>query len=491
MACARCGATTGAGGASGSRCPVCGYDPDARDRRAIIRRIAPPAEASEADRPPVPIHLPPTIAPGDIPGLSDYEQVRLEGRCQEAEIALHRGDDETARQALRRALEVTTLADTVWLFLAGLAANAADQRDHLEHALACNPTNQRALEALAALDGRLEPVADSGRRLAPGEVTTRPVNCPRCGGALDFDASDAQVVCRSCGYDVLHAADVGRQAGQTALAMGLLVRKQQARAWQIGSRWLRCGTCGAITTLSRATLTTTCRFCDSHQLVQEGVNLRFEQPDSILPFALEAAQADAAVRDHLRGGLRKLTRLFAAPVERIDLQDSFLPCWVFDAEMSVSWSWSHAPDHGQHPVLLGDVLHYAGESLPRAAVERLGPFDLLRSVDYDPRLLATVPAALYSVDVDRASLDVRPRLVRLAERQARPGLQARRPSRGYGGLMGEDRDPGTLRLHATTRSLGYRLALLPVWIAHVVEANGRSWRALVNGQSGAVAPLDG
>lgn len=555
MDCPRCGAAMETGSAARSRCPVCGFEPaadgrgtiiplrrspvaSARRKRSVIRPIAPPPDTitRTVDPPaetrrsvirpiqPPPEHAPaepsarapepepvPAPQPADVPGnpividlpnrikihdtsrLMPRQRVRFEGRVKDAEFALLRDDPAAARSALRSALDVYDLSDSLWLFLAGLAETRAEQREYLEEALACNPQNQIAIEALLRLDGRLSLAdrapADDGS-LAADEIAGRRMMCPRCGGSLSYNVREKLVACYSCGHRIVDADDLARTRPGTLLQVGLVKRKRAARPWNIGGRWLRCTSCGAITTLSRLTLTTACRFCDSHHIVQEGANLPFEQPDVIVPFSVDERTAQDNVRQHLSSGLRLITRLFADAVEHIELRGVYLPFWIFDAIMDVKWSWSNAPDHGMQPVLLDDVLQFAADTPDARLLQRLEPFDVRRGVDYDPRLLANIPAELYLRDVDRASLDVRTRLTRDAERHARPALTLRRPS-GYGsqyGAFGSDseRNPGRLKLKATTRSLTYRFGLLPVWFGRMVEADGDTQPVLVNGQTGKV-----
>ncbi len=481
------------------QCTSCGFrlfedslaaDPPARDPTPSDppqpRQPPPPKKKPATRRPPVPIDLPGGMDLSYIPADSDFERVRVRGRCYDAMHALARGDRAAARRALRAALDLSPEFDQPWLFLAALAEDADEQRECLEHVLACNPANPIAQQALLRLEGRpaAEPPAPPpNRQLEPGQVAGERLACPQCGGRLRYDEATRVVACHFCGYRVLDASRLPRSGVQSTLIEGILRRKQQGTGWDIGGRWFRCTECGAITTLSRHTMTSSCRFCHSRHVLQESSRLVLEQPDLIVPFIVGEDAAREAIAHRLRSGLRWLTRFFADDIARVELHGVYLPFWVFDADMIVHWSWSNAPDRGEHPVLLSDVLHPASRTLPRRLVERSEPYDLRRGVDYDPRLLAVHPAELYSVDVVRASLDVRPRLSRLARRQAETGLRIRRPSRGYGG----DDDPGSLRMHASAQFLTYRLALLPVWLARLVEEDGDTQQALVNGQTGKAA----
>lgn len=492
MQCPRCGADLLELDAETFHCLMCGFDlqqsvtaqPPADRAAAVIQPITPKPIT------PVEIDLPPTIYLTNVERLNERTIMRVEGRCQEAVIALDRGNREAARHALRTAAELAPLAENIWLFMAAIAPTVEEQRDLLEHVLARNPAHSLAIEALVKLDGRLNRVEQvTAKPLEAGQVAAQRLVCPHCGGNLGYDIGQKEVQCRFCGQRILDADEMDRAGLQTALQVGLLRHKVQAQAWKIGQRWLRCGECGAITTLSQRTLTSTCRFCDSRHVLQESVNQRFEQPEFIIPMGIDERQAHALVQAKLKAGLRRIATFFLDAVERIELQGVYLPFWVFDAEMTVSWSWTRARDHGQHPILLGNVLHFAGKQLDHDLLRHIEPFDMARNVTYDPRLLATFPAELYQIDVDRASFDVRPRLTELAEKRAHPSLSARRPRGGQMNAWGNqtDNDPGYLRMNASTRYMSYQLGLFPVWIGRLIETDGDMRQVVVNGQTGEVA----
>jgi DNA-directed RNA polymerase subunit RPC12/RpoP len=480
------------------RCPACGFrlfQDSLTDQRPVCHeevRPAPPAKrpSSPGKRPPVPISAPGGLNTQNLPALGEFEAVRMAGRCQEAMYCLARGDQDGARRALRLALEISADFPEAWLMLAGLAEDADEQRVCLEHVIASDPGNPVAIEALARLDGRLTdaapaPAAPTGHA-ETGPVAGRRIVCPQCGGALEYQLRAREVVCHFCGHHILNLAEMPRSDRHETLVEGLVRRKGQSVEWNIGARWVRCAECGAITTLAQRTLSDVCRFCGSQQVLQESVSLHFEQPDLIVPFAIDEAGARDSIQRALRSGLRMITRFFADAIEQVEVAGIYLPFWVFDADMIVHWSWTNAPDRGEHPILLSDVPYLAASGLSRTLCDKIEPFDLRQGADYDPRLLAAFPAQLYDLDVAQASIDVRTKLSRQAQDRARLSLEAHRPSRGYGGY-GKDDDPGSLRTHASTQFITYRLALLPVWIARLTEEDGDIRIALVNGQNGRAA----
>ncbi len=459
------------------RCPACGFRPDTANGTEY------PADAPP--RPPLVFPPPPGLDLDDLPAtLDDFTRVRLRGRLQDVMWALARGNRDEIRRKLEAVLEISDEHADTWLHLAALAADADEQRRCLEQVIALKPGHPLAMRLLAELDGALQPEEPlrPAANLAPGQLPTERLVCPQCGGQLSYNEAERLVYCRFCGYRIVDADDLGRTDRHETVLEGNLRRKTAAREWHIGPRWLRCQSCGAVTTLAPTTLTTTCRFCQSQHLVQESVSHTFEQPDVIVPFALGQAEARQAVEEYLRSGLRRITRFFADDVARIDLQGSYLPFWVFDADMIVNWSWTRAAARGQHPVLLSDILHAAVPTPPPALLRQLEPYNLRRGVDYDPRLLADFPAQIYATDMTQASLDVRPHLTREALHRAGSSLRLRRP-RG----TGHNDDPGSLQMSAYTQFMTYRLALLPVWVGQLVEVDGDTQLVLVNGQTGRVA----
>lgn len=127
-----------------------------------------------------------------------------------------------------------------------------------------------------------------------------------------------------------------------------------------------------------------------------------------------------------------------------------------------------------------NVPYFAGKSLSRPMLDEIEPFDLTKSVDYDPRLLAVFPALLYDIEPIQASIDVRTKLSQIAMNRARVSIEVRRPTKSYE----QDSKVGQLNMFAAANYITYRLALLPVWVGRLTEENGESRPVMVNGQTG-------
>lgn len=433
-------------------------------------------------RPPIPMDLPKIISHAALLNLPEVTRIRIRGYCTEGINAIERGDRRNAIKAFRTAVELENNFAEAWYMLAGLMSDINAQRRCIERVLANQPHHSAAQNILMQINGAKQGSSKKTAAQALRDAVEQELKCPHCNGRLEFLEKTQEVRCVFCAATAVSMDELERTGKQTTLAEGMLKRKSRPTDWHIGTRTLHCKSCGASTTLTRQTMTNTCRFCQSRTVTVAGVSHHYEQPDLIVPFLTEEHQIQAAIQNKLKSGIRRFTRFFADAIQDIVVAPIYLPFWVFDAEMAVSWSWTNAPDRGVHPILLGDELFFAGTHLPTKLVEAVEPYDLTQGADYDARLLAEHPAELYEIDVDRASIDVRPRLGKVAQKKARISIQIRKPSGGYG----SDDGAGRLRMNPTTKFLTYRLALLPVWVGRLTEVDG-DWRTIVvNGQTGNV-----
>jgi DNA-directed RNA polymerase subunit RPC12/RpoP len=439
----------------------------------------PPAESDSPVEPPLPIDLPtmPSFISLSKPHISVQVRDRVRAIAYDAVDALKRGDRKLARKKFVQAVQIEDDFSDGWFFLAGLVDTREKQRFCLEHVLVNEPMHAAAQALMQQIRGDTAPSAAA--KSPPGAAET--IQCPSCGGTLELAEAQGQIRCQFCNHVILNVQELTRSGHQQTISAGLLKRQHRPDNWNIGQRKFVCQACGAETTAARQTLTNACRFCQSQQVAVVGLTGEYEQPDVVVPFAMDEQEAIEAVSQGLKSGIRRFTRFFAGEIRGVWLQGAYLPFWVFDADMHVKWWWTDADARGENTELPADVLWYAGPksvmSLKHAL--KLEPFALRQAKDYDSRLLVEYPAQLYTVDVDQASLDVRGRLCKIAEGNVEQRQRSQRP-RGHGS---ED-DPGQLEVRATTRFLTYRLALLPVWFGRIQEARGAFRSILVNGQTG-------
>jgi hypothetical protein len=129
------------------------------------------------------------------------------------------------------------------------------------------------------------------------------------------------------------------------------------------------------------------------------------------------------------------------------------------------------PVAGRVARFFDDVLVLASRSLPQGYTQALEPWDLTRLVPYAPELLAGFRAEGYTVGIEDGMAEARGHMDRMIERDVRFDI-------------GGDRQ----EIHAIETEVSavtFKHILLPVWAA-AYRYRGRSYRFVVNGQTGTV-----
>ncbi|MBL8165154.1 MAG: hypothetical protein JNJ61_24445 [Anaerolineae bacterium] len=426
---------------------------------------------------------------------ADKVNIRAIVLFQTAHDHLYAGDKVSARQALHQAIEIQRDFLDAHLWLARIADDDAERREHLSSVLAYDPTNLEAMRMMLVLNGHLtseqaERSQTEGMpvlRSADSPVSTQTVilRCPKCQGDMTADETTGRVVCAFCGHS---APAPGRSsAAPEILVAALLKRRAEAIRWVVGERILHCNACGAERTLSASTLSARCVFCGSNHVIEQDALGSFEQPDGIVPFAITRDQAGEFIKERLRSMTERLKGWFNDnKVVQGNLNGFYLPFWVFDVVVEVSRTrieskpsnerlrMTTMPPYQQTKQIdaLYDVEVAGFQSPPSEMNAQLGDYDLSTLLAYDPQMLARYPAQIYTIDFDRAALEARGRVAQVMRQR----YQRSEPAQ----------DGVSVHVFSNVQQMTFRLVLLPVWIATLVEADRDRRIALVNGQTGKV-----
>jgi DNA-directed RNA polymerase subunit M/transcription elongation factor TFIIS len=410
---------------------------------------------------------------------------------------LHQGNREEAFKAFRRAADLQSDFTDAYLWMAQLTDDPKTKRDYLETVLAYDPGNLEGTRLLMVLDGRMTPEQaartyhDNDPELraadAPVKTETTALLCPVCHGQLTVDEANGRVTCRFCGYDgtMQSKSELVVPDNIELLSVALLERKAQSVKWVIGERLLHCNQCGAERTIPARKLSEICPFCGSNHVIVKDALDSFEQPDALIPFKVTAEEAAEHIKESLKGISERFKGFFDSnKVARAKLDGVYLPFWAFDALVEVTKTTidNRMAEYGGQPRnpytsvtttdAQNDVLICGVISPPPDLTAKLGNYDLDTLVPYQPKLLAKHPAELYSIDFDKASLDVRS----IVGRNMRERHHTRTTSSEV-----------QVNIFSSIRQMSFRLLLLPVWVATLTEVDGDLRTALVNGQTGQVA----
>ncbi len=339
-------------------------------------------------------------------------------------------------------------------------------------------------------------------------ATGRDFPCPTCGApAMTFDATSGGLVCPYCGHrEAVDAA--GPAPSERALEAGAALSRRDgasvasgdAHGFGVDVRTTECQTCGARVSFAGVDIATRCDFCGSTQVLEQASNRHLIRPESLVPFAVDAAAAGQLFRRWLAGlwfrpgDLKKRATLG-------EIAGVYVPYWTFDAAAESRWQaeaghryvttevvrrvvqgkeqlveqqvqkirWE--PAAGHRADRYDDVLVVASRGLPKRIADGLRTFDTQRLQPYDPRFLAGWRAEEYAVGLEDGWREAEGRVRR--EQEARCARDV--PGDTHRGLRVETRLGGRT----------YKHVLLPLWIA-TYRYGEKPYRFLVNGQTGEV-----
>ena len=410
-------------------------------------------------------------------------------------LAVKEGRLAEAREYLLKAVEIDDEHSDAWLWLSATTEDPAEQKKYLEWALAANPANPEARRGLAMLQGRLNPkeVLAPGTEVAP----RRPVGpepaaaqhtfiCPECGGIMRFHPHIVDLICERCGYVQVVEETPAKEVEQV---LDLTLPTEKGHRWAEAQRRMVCQQCSATTIFPVGQTSAECPFCGSTVLIAAREDVEILPPQAVIPMALEADEVKKTMRKWLGAG-------FFAPDDLAklarggNLRPAYVPFWVFEATLTGKWQAYVAEGSGryknwvwqtgEHIFFFADELQPGTKVMPADLLAKAEPFDFEKLVEYKPEYLAGWPAATYDVPLAQASLNAREKMAAKAKKQllykAAPGKPVR-------------------DLQVTTSDIGgvtYKQVLLPLWIASYAYL-GKSYRVLINGQTGKVAgdkPID-
>lgn len=326
---------------------------------------------------------------------------------------------------------------------------------------------------------------------APAERHRFP--CRQCGAQLRFTPGETRLTCQYCGFaqDIPYS-DADRSAALEALDLREALANHLPASAIEETRVLNCDTCGAQVEFDPAEHARQCPFCASPVVADTGTH-RHIKPQAVLPFRLSERDAHEAMNSWLK-------RLWFAPTElktyaRSDrkLDGLYVPYWAFDAFTRAQYAGERGDAYYETRTVNGkqqrvrkirwrrvrgrverqfrDVLALASRSLPPRYTRGLEPWLLADLAPYEPSYLSGFRAEGYTVDLPEGHIEALQRMEEVIRQDVR---------RDIGG--------DEQRIHALETDRAdekFKHLLLPIWLA-AYRYRGKSYRFIVNGQSGKV-----
>lgn len=318
--------------------------------------------------------------------------------------------------------------------------------------------------------------------------------CPGCGAGLEWSPGAGDLTCPYCGHR--HADESLKvEFEPTKHPFSELAGYQGHAVWGGGSKEIDCGSCGASFEVDAISETTQCPFCGSNHVNPHQAGVALLAPDAVLPFAIERDDAIRLFRAWLVGlWFRPSALKNMASFGRIS--GSYVPVWSYDAETESSWTaergdnytvqeeyrdekgqtqtrsvthtrWSFAA--GSHSGAWENVMINASKAINQELLDGLVPYNTNRSRAYDARLLQGFAAERYQLGPAPAFEE--------AKKKIDAWIRA-----ACAKMVGGDTQRN-LVVRTEYTDPRFALLLTPIWIA-AYEFNGKSYRFLVNGQTG-------
>ncbi len=313
---------------------------------------------------------------------------------------------------------------------------------------------------------------------------------------MRFDPGQDKMICDHCGNETPLGGSRPAIAPIRELDFRAAIEARLPEAEIETTRVTQCPNCGAEVELGADTHATECPFCATPVVTDTGDH-RHIKPRAVMPFVLAEPEARAAMTDWLGslwfapGGLSEYAR------KGRRMQGIYVPFWTFDADTKSAYRGERGtvyyesrtvmrdgkrqtvqvqkvrwtPRSGRVARFFDDVLVLASRSLPKRFTDALQPWDLSALVPYAPEYLAGFRAEGYQVQLEEGFTEARAHMDRVIERDVRFDI-------------GGDRQ----RIHGIETQIAdvtFKHILLPVWLA-AYKYNGKTYRFVVNGQSGRV-----
>lgn len=309
--------------------------------------------------------------------------------------------------------------------------------------------------------------------------------CIECGASRAYDMGAGNLTCTHCGHyeSPTHSAQNPRVE---KLEFTLENMERAAEGWGVARKELACQNCGGHTVLAPQTLTHTCPFCHSHNVIQQQAPQDVLRPRWLIPMKVTVQEGGTLLRKWA-GNSWLLPKDLSEIVANADLSLMYLPYWVFDSETYAKWQamvgyeytsnqgklvtrWTW--ESGEINTPYSDLLVSGSAHIQEDELAKIGTYQLSELVPYSPAYQAGAHAQAYEVSLDQAWTTIRQKIRTITHQKCRdqPGSEKVR----------------NFRMVLDFKHESWAYVLLPILIGSY-EYEGKPFQVLINGQTGTIA----
>jgi LSD1 subclass zinc finger protein len=321
--------------------------------------------------------------------------------------------------------------------------------------------------------------------------------CKQCGALLTYAPGSDSLKCPYCG--ALNEIDASKKPVEE-LDYNAYLSQLAAQADTVETLNVKCGGCGAISSLPPGTASGVCPFC-GQPIVAQAMSTRTIKPEALLTFSIKREQAQQAFRQWL-SSLWFAPSELATCAEKGKIDGCYVPAWTYDCDTTSRYAGERGEDYTETETYtemvngqpetrtrevtktrwwpasgvvqdrFDDVLVLASNSLPPRCRDHLEPWDLKSLVPYQDEFLSGFVAEMYQVDLHGGFEEAK-------------GIMAGTIRRSVESDIGGDHQR-IFSVNTDYRDITFKHILLPLWIS-AYSLRGKSYRFLVNARTGKVA----
>lgn len=323
--------------------------------------------------------------------------------------------------------------------------------------------------------------------------------CTSCGARLEFAPGQHALKCPYCATvnEIAQAAPTAQAAAVQELDYDDWLQKAAGQEPLIERQTVKCPGCGAASQLAQNMTADRCPFCATPLIAGQAYAQRQIQPRAIAPFQITREQASASFKAWIKGLWFAPNALQRHYRESGSLKGIYLPYWTYDSQSDTPYSGERGdhyyvnesysdngvtrtrrvrrtrwtPAAGRVHVAFDDVTVAATTSLPSQYLDALEPWDLSALQPYAHDFVSGFAVEAYQTGLQAGFTRARTRM----EDGIRSAIR-----RDIGG--------DEQRIHSMSPrfyDITFKHILLPIWLSSY-QYDGKTWRFLVNGQTGEV-----
>jgi LSD1 subclass zinc finger protein len=325
---------------------------------------------------------------------------------------------------------------------------------------------------------------------------TGTIKCKNCGANLKFKPGTQSLSCDYCQTLNEIAAE---KVEVIENDFNSFIDNAESKTEQQTISTVKCGGCGASTTLQPNVTSTNCPYCDTPLVIKDASTCSIIKPSYVLPFKTDRNKAKEGFISWVNGlwfAPSKLKLYARNSTER--LKGVYMPYWTYDSNTESNYTgmrgdhyyvsesytdsngnrqtrsvqktrWSAASGHVSNT--FDDVLVCASKSLPEKLVNDLEPWDLPELVSYNDNFLAGFVTESYQINLKDGFGKAKVRM----DEKIRSSVNSD---------IGGDAQQITT-LSTDYNDIKFKHVLLPLWIS-AYKFNDKVYRFTVNARTGEV-----